>query len=378
MAWLERLLFETPSYPLPPTVSEFRGSSVVIDGKPYLCFCNNDYLGFGQDPRVREAAARVARDFGWGTGASRALCGSTTWHVMLEECLAAYAKCEAAILYNSAYLANCGAITALANDRTWIAIDAHSHASSVDGARLTGGTVFVFPHRDMGALEEGLRKAPAGRRLILSDAVFPRNGDLSPVQDLLRLADEHDAALLIDESHGIGVYGEHGRGLLEETRLEGEPDLVTGSFTKALGGMGGYVLCNRELARLLRARSKHYVFTQPAPPAQCAATMEAIDLLEQEPERRARLWENARSLRGKLEARKLDLKGSAGPLVPVGFGSDEATIRVSKALWEAGIYAPTMKPPAVPPGDARIRLVVTSMHSKADLDRVVEAIDRAR
>lgn len=377
MSWLESLLAELPGAAPRHTVTEFRGSSVVIDGKPYLCFCNNDYLGIGQDPRVGEAAAKVARDFGWGTGASRVLCGTTTWHVMLEECLAAFSKSEDAVLYNSAYLANLGALSAIADDRTWVAVDAHSHVSSTEAAHLAGGSVFVFPHRDMTALEEGLRKAPAGRRLVLSDAVFPRNGDIGPVQDLLRLADEYDAALLVDESHGVGVYGPNGRGVLEERGLEGEADIVTGSFTKALGGMGGYLTCSRDLGRLMRARSRHFIYTQPAPPAQCAATMEALDILEQEPERRARLWESTRYLRGKLEALGLDLKGSAGPITPVGFGSEDVAVRVAKALWEEGIYSPAVKAPSVPVGDARIRVVVTSMHSKADVDRILRAISAA-
>ncbi len=378
MNWLEKIVAEVPPSSALRTVTEFRGSSVVIDGRPYLCFCNNDYLGIGQDPRVGEAAARVARDFGWGTGASRVLCGTTTWHVMLEECLAAFAKAEDAVLFNSAYLANLGALSAVADESTWVAVDAHSHVSSMESARLSGGTVFVFPHRDMTALEEGLRKAPPGRRMILSDAIFPRNGDQGPVQDLLRLADEHDAALLVDESHGIGVYGEHGRGLLEEKGLEGEPEIVTGSFTKALGGMGGFLTCSRELGRLMRARSRHFIYTQPTPPAECAATMEALDILEQEPARRARLWENARYVRGRLTALGFDLKGSAGPITPVGFPSEDDAVRVSKSLWDAGIYAPAVKHPSVPVGDARIRVVVTGMHSKADLDRLIEAISRTR
>lgn len=377
MNWLERLLAELPDDAVRRTVTEFQGSSVVIDGRPYLCFCNNDYLGIGQDPRVGEAAARVARDFGWGTGASRVLCGTTTWHVMLEECLAAFAKAEDAVIFNSAYFANLGALSAIADETTWVAVDAHSHISSLEAARLGGGTVFVFPHRDMTALEEGLRKAPPGRRIILSDGVFPRNGDHGPVQDLLRLADEYDAALLVDDSHGVGVYGEHGRGILEEKGLEGEPDIVTGSFTKALGGIGGYLTCSKELGRLIRMRSRHFIYTQPILPAACAATMEALDLLEQEPERRARLWENVRYLRGRFQALGLDLKGSVGPITPVGLGSEAEAVRVAKRLWDAGIFAPAVKFPSVPLGDERIRVVVTAMHSKADLDRLVEAISRA-
>lgn len=329
----------------PRVVDSVRGPFVTIEGRERLSFCSNDYLGLAQDPRLAEAASTAARRFGWGAGASRALQGTHRLHAELEASIASFKRAPAALLFPSGYAANLGLVTALAGASTTIASDALNHASLIDACRLSRATVKIYPHRDAAA-------ALALRAdFILTDTVFSMDGDLAPL-DALR-----GAELVIDDVHGLGVFGPEGRG-------NTEVPIQSGNLAKAAGGAGGFVVGPVELIELLRSSARSWLFTTAPPPAFCAAGLEALRIMEIEPERRRRLWENVRLL------------GAESPIRTVVLGSNEDALAASGRLWELGFFVPAIRPPTVPEGTARLRITVTAMHEPAHVEALLDALKK--
>lgn len=334
----------------PRVIERIRGPYVTLDGRECLSFCSNDYLGIGQDPRLAEAAARAAAEFGWGSGSARNLSGTTRWHAALEEAIAGFKGLPAALYFPSGYMANLALVTTLADRETTVLSDELNHASLIDGCRLSRARVEVYPHGDVAAVERLLR-ADGARKFILTDTVFSMDGDLAPLDGLRRLG----ADLVVDDVHGLGVFGPEGRGTLDLP-------IQSGNLSKAAGGIGGFVAGPRELIELIRSRGRSFLFTTAPPAAACAAGIEALGLIRKGEDRRKRLWENIRIL------------GARSPIHTVILGSAERALEASRKLFDLGFYVPAIRPPTVAPGTARLRITVTALHEREQVEALVEAL----
>jgi glycine C-acetyltransferase/8-amino-7-oxononanoate synthase len=344
-----------------------QGPRVLLDGRPVLLLCSNDYLGLADSAEVRDAAAQAALRWGAGAGASRLISGNMAPHRRLEERLAAFKGYEAALLFGSGYLANVGAISALAGRDTVVFSDELNHASIVDGCRLARAETFVYRHGDVEHLARGLSEAGGRASLIVTDGVFSMDGDVAPLEDLVRLARDHDCRLMVDEAHATGAIGPGGRGSVAAADLSEEVDLVVGTLGKSLGSYGAYVCAGGELREYLLNTARSFIFSTALPPPVLAAALAALGLLEAEPERVRRLSANAATLREALVAEGLPAGGGQSQIVPLEVGDAARTMDLCERLLERGVFAQGIRPPTVPPGSSRLRFSVMATHEPADL-----------
>jgi len=344
-----------------------QGPRILLDGEPVLLLCSNDYLGLAGDRRVRDAAAEAALRWGAGAGASRLISGNMEPHVRLEERLAAFKGYEAALLFGSGYLANIGTIAALAGRDGVVFSDELNHASIVDGCRLARAETFVYRHGDVEHLAWGLGQAGDRAALIVSDGVFSMDGDVAPLEDLVRLARAHECRLMVDEAHATGALGPGGRGSVAAAGLSGEVDLVVGTLGKALGSYGAYACCDAGLREYLINTARSFIFSTALPPPVLAAALAALELLEAEPQRVRRLGANAAALREGLRAEGLEAGGGESQIVPLRVGEAEPTMELCERLLERGVFAQGIRPPTVPPGSSRLRFSVMATHEPAEL-----------
>lgn len=356
-----------------------KGPRVWFGKKELVNFSSNNYLGLAHHPRVIRKAAEALRRWGAGSGASRLLSGNLQIHADLEKKIASFKGEKAAALFSSGYLANLGAVTALLNEKDLALVDRLNHASLVDAARLSRAKLWVYPHKDISELDRLLsRAANFRRRLVLTDAYFSMDGDVAPLDRLLEVCRKRSAMLMIDEAHSTGVYGKEGRGLTEHFRLQGQIDVVMGTLSKALGSVGGYVAGKAILKEYLVNRSREFIYTTAPSPAASAAAIAALQLIEDSPLLRDRLWKNIHFLREGLLSLGFDLMGSEGPVIPVGIGDTAKALRLKAFLRNEGFYAPAIRPPTVSKGTDRIRLSVMADHSKEDLQRLLKALKKAK
>lgn len=367
-------------YRAPKTIEGPPGPEVTVEGKRVLLFASNDYLGLANDPRVREGAIRAVERYGAGAGASRLVSGDLALHRELERRLAALKRTDDAIVFGSGYLANIGAITALAGPGDAIYSDELNHASIIDGCRLSRADVRVYRHRDADHLEALLRQdiGRFRRRLIVTDAVFSMDGDLAPLRELADLAERHGAMLMADEAHATGVLGPRGAGAVELFGLEGRVPVIMGTLSKALGSVGGFVAGSRALVDYLRNRARGFVFTTGLPPAAAGAALAALDIVEGEPWRRMRTLELARRLASGLEVMGYRVLPTESAVVPVLVGGAQQTVALSEALFRCGVFCPAIRPPTVPEGKSRLRVTPMATHSEQHIGRALEAFARAR
>jgi 8-amino-7-oxononanoate synthase len=344
-----------------------QGPRVQLDGEPVLLLCSNNYLGLADHPRVREAAAEAALGWGAGAGGSRLISGNMAPHRRLEQRLAAFKGYEAALLFGSGYLANLGAISALAGRDTVVFSDELNHASIVDGCRLARAETFVYRHGDVEHLAWGLAEAGERASLIVTDGVFSMDGDVAPLEDLARLARAHGCRLMVDEAHATGAMGPGGRGSVAAAGLSEEVDLVVGTLGKALGSYGAYVCASAELCEYLLNTARSFIFSTALPPPVLAAALAALELLEAEPERVQHLGANAATLREGLVAEGLAAGGGQSQIVPLEVGDAGRTMELCERLLERGVFAQGIRPPTVPPGSSRLRFSVMATHEPADL-----------
>jgi 8-amino-7-oxononanoate synthase len=349
---------------------------VEVEGRRLLLLCSNNYLGLATRPEVVEAAARAARDYGAGAGASRLISGSLRLHAALEEELAAFKGTEAALLFNSGYHANVGVISTLVGREDAVFSDELNHASIIDGCRLSRARVVVYPHADSAALADLLARTPARRKLIVTDSVFSMDGDRAPLREICELAERHGAWVMVDEAHATGVLGRRGAGLVEELGLEGRVDVQMGTLGKALGSFGAYVAGSRPLIDWLANRARSFVFTTALPPAAVGAARAALHLLQAEPELRVRLHENAQRLWELLRAVGADVPRQASHILPVLVGEERRTMELSEGLLREGVWVQGIRPPTVPPGSSRLRVTATAALQETDWEFVRRAFSR--
>jgi glycine C-acetyltransferase/8-amino-7-oxononanoate synthase len=348
-------------------VSGPQGPRVLLDGRPVLLLCSNNYLGLADHPRVREAAAEAAMRYGAGSGASRLISGNMTIHRRLEEALAEFKESEACLLFGSGYLANVGVVSSLAQEGDVVFSDALNHASIVDGCRLSRAETFVYDHCDVGHLEWGLQQAEGRGALIVTDGVFSMDGDKAPLQKIVELAHRYDARVMVDEAHGTGCVGPGGRGLVAELGLEDDIDVVVGTLGKALGSYGAYVLCGETMANYLVNSARTLIFSTALSPPSVAAALAALELLREQPRRVEKLQRNGRVLRGALAEAGVPVDEGDTPIVPLIVGEAQTAVAASDRALERGIFAPAIRPPTVPSGTSRLRLAVMASHTKSEL-----------
>ncbi len=360
-------------------ISGPQGPTVLLEGRPVLLLCSNNYLGLADHPEVRRAAADAAMRWGVGAGASRLVSGTMTIHGRLEERLAEFASSEACVLFGSGYLANIGAVGALAGHGGRIFSDELNHASIIDACRLARADVHVYRHRDLDHLERCLQRHPPRRdpgagHLIVTDALFSMDGDIAPLEGIVELARHYGARVLVDEAHAIGSLGPGGRGAVAEAGLEDEVDVVVGTLGKSLGSYGAYACASADVVRLIINTARSLIFsTAPGPPA-LAGALAALELLRREPQRARRLQENARVLRAELGLEGFPVPGGQVQIVPIVVGEQRAAMALCEAALARGVFAQAIRPPTVPPGTARLRLAVMATHGPEELRRAARVL----
>jgi 8-amino-7-oxononanoate synthase len=370
-------------------VSGPQGSRVVLDGRPVLLLCSNNYLGLADHPRVREAAADAAMRWGAGAGASRLVSGTMTVHRRLEEALAAFKGTESAVLFGSGYLANIGVVSAVARLESGSAdpvvfSDELNHASLIDGCRLARAETFVYDHCDVEHLAWGLRQkcgpptAPNGRPgLIVTDSVFSMDGDVAPLEEIVALARRHGLRTVVDEAHGTGCLGPGGRGAVAEAGLEGEVDVVIGTLGKALGAYGAFAACSVAMRDYLTNTARSLIFSTALPPPAVAAALAALEVLQEHPGMVDKLQANASVMRDELAREGFEVAGSSTQIVPLVVGDAELAMAVCEKAIEAGVFAQAIRPPTVPAGTSRLRLALMATHTREELRAAARTLGRA-
>ena len=349
-----------------------------FDGHEVINLASNNYLGLTTHPKLREAALAAVREYGVGSGAVRTISGTMRLHIELEERIAAFKHVEACVVFQSGFAANAGTVAAILTPEDHIVSDELNHASIIDGCRLSRAKIHVFPHKDVAAAERilGELEAAPGRKLLISDGVFSMDGDIGPLPGLVEAAERHGAIMMVDDAHASGVLGRNGRGTIDHFGLHGRVHVQVGTLSKAIGVLGGYVCGSRDLIEFLYHRARPFLFSTSHPPAVAAACLAAFDVLEQEPERIEALWENTRHFKRGLTAAGFDTGISETPITPVIVGEAKLAHQLSGELFQEGVLATGIGFPTVPKGKARVRTIVSATHTKAELDRALEAFQR--
>ncbi|HET8672775.1 MAG TPA: 8-amino-7-oxononanoate synthase [Thermoleophilaceae bacterium] len=355
-------------------VSGPQGPRVLLDGKPVLLLCSNNYLGLADHPRVREAAADAAMRWGVGAGASRLVSGNMTVHRRLESELADFKRRQACVLFGSGYLANAGIVAALAREGDVVLSDALNHASIVDGCRLAKARTFVYDHCDLDHLEHGLREAAGRASLIVTDGVFSMDGDIAPLPEIVELARRYDARVMVDDAHGTGTLGPGGRGAVAAAGLDDEVDVVVGTLGKALGSYGAYACCDLDMAEYLVNCARTLIFSTALPPPAVAGALAALDLLRSQPERVDKLQRGARMLRQALADEGVSYGDSETQIVPLVVGDAAAAMSACERALARGVFAQAIRPPTVPEGTSRLRLAVMASHRASELRQAAKVL----
>jgi len=355
-----------------------QSTRMSVDGREVLLFAGSNYLDLAHHPEVVEAAAAAAREFGCAAGGSRLISGNLEIHQALEWELADFLGTEAALVFSSGYMANVGVIPALADRGDLVISDALSHASIIDGCRLSRAEVRVFPHADLDCLEKLLRDTASARRevLVVVDGVYSMDGDVAPLAELVPLAKRWGATVLVDDAHGTGTLGNSGRGSSELCGVDGEVDVVLGTLGKSIGSFGAFVAGSRALRELLVNTARSFIFSCALAPPQVAAARAALAVMRREPWRRERLAQNADRLRHGLAQRGISTAPSTTQILPVIVGNNDATMRLCERLLECGIFAQGIRHPSVPEGTARLRITPMATHRDGEIDHLVDLLEK--
>jgi 8-amino-7-oxononanoate synthase len=351
----------------------------IVDGRPMLAFCSNDYLGLAAHPRLAEALCEGAARYGAGSGGSHLVSGHGRAHALLEERFAAlmapYLEAPRALYFSTGYLANIALLTTLVGRDGDLFCEELNHASLIDGARLSRARAQVYPHRDVETLEQLLQASTARDKLVVTDSVFSMDGDIAPLRELLALCERYGAWLVVDDAHGFGVLGAQGRGALEHFGLQSPHLVYMGTLGKAAGVSGAFVAAHATVIDWLVQRARTYIFTTASPPALAHALLTAIDLLQGEEgaARRTRLQHHIARLKNELQPQRWQLLPSDTAIQPVVIGSNEEAMRVARQLQERGLWVPAIRPPTVPPHTARLRITLSAAHTDDDLTRLIAA-----
>jgi 8-amino-7-oxononanoate synthase len=359
------------------TVDPLGGMRASVENKDCVLFCTNNYLGLADHPHVLERSQKALFRYGAGAQASRLVSGSFPIHQQLEEKTAAFKGSEACLAFPTGYMANLAAVSALVDEKDVILCDRLNHASLIDACRMTKAKFMVYEHLSLDDLKKQLEKtAKYRRRLVVTDGLFSMDGDLVPLLKLMELAHEYDALVMVDDAHGTGVLGPTGQGIIHHFPLKHFPAVVVGTYSKALGSMGGFVCGSKLFIEYLLNKARTFIYTTGLPPAVCGASLGALEVMEQETSRVDKLWDNSKKIRNGLKALGYEIPRGAGPVLPVMVGENEEALRMSKQLWEEGILIVAIRPPTVPKGTARLRLSVSAAHTDEDIAKLLEAFKK--
>lgn len=352
-----------------------QGPRITIQGREYLNFSSNDYLGLANHPYIVQRAAESMKLYGFGAGASRLLCGGNIVHHKLERKVAQFKHTDAALIFNSGYAANTGIIPALSDSDTVLFSDELNHASIIDGCRLSRAETMVYFHKDVTHLEECLRQKSAAKKIVVTDAVFSMDGDIAPLKEIVYLCRTHSAYLYIDEAHATGVIGK-GKGALSHFDLEPEPWIMQmGTFSKALGSFGAFLAGSDEIIAWALNTARSFIYSTALPSCIIAASLAALELIENDPSIVDQLWTNRERAAQGIRDAGYDISISETPIIPIKTGSIQNTLRIANHLAERGIFAPAIRPPTVK--ESRIRITVTAAHTDEDIERLIETLKQA-
>jgi glycine C-acetyltransferase len=360
------------------TLGSPQGPWLIVEGKRVLNFCSNNYLGLANHPKLIEAAAAALHKYGVGPGAVRSIAGTMEIHTELEQRLAKFKGVEAAIVLQSGFSANTAVIPVLVGKEDLILSDALNHASIIDGSRLSGARIERYTHADVADLERMI-KENAGtyrRALVITDGVFSMDGDMAPLDKIYEVTNRYDIMLMVDDAHGEGVVGRGGRGIVDHFGLHGKVDVEVGTLSKAFGVVGGIVAGSAKVIEWVRQRGRPFLFSSATPPADVAACIAAVDLLESSTELVDRLWENARYFKAALKEMGLNTGSSVTPITPVMLGEAPLAQQFSRELFAESVFAMSLGFPTVPQGKARIRVMISAAHSRDDLDQGLAAFEK--
>ncbi len=360
-----------------------QAAECTFDGKMVINLASNNYLGLTTHPKLREAALEATKKYGVGSGAVRTIAGTMSLHMELEEKIARFKNVEACVVFQSGFTANAGTVSALLGKEDFIISDELNHASIIDGARLSRAKILVFRHKDVAHAEEQLAsvKDQPGRKLVITDGVFSMDGDIGPLPGLCEAAEKYGAIMMVDDAHASGVLGRNGRGTIDHFNVHGRVDVQVGTLSKAIGALGGYVCGSRDLIEFLYHRGRPFLFSTSHPPSVAATCIAAFDVLEQEPERIEKLWENTRFFKKELGNLGFNIGGkntpaSETPITPIIVGEGRLAMEFSRELFKEGVMATGIAFPTVPEGKARIRTIMTATHTREELDRALDVLKR--
>lgn len=363
----------------PAILENARSNHVVLDGKKFLNFSSNDYLGYAQHPEVIRSAQKALEHYGAGGRSSRLISGTLDLHRELEEKLAAFKGAESALVFPTGFMANLGVLASLLNEGDAVIMDRLNHASLIDAAKLSRSRLFVFDHASAESLEKVLKRTKSYRkRLVVTDSLFSMDGDFAPLKEIVALCGKHKVWLMIDDAHATGIFGGRGIGMAEHFGELGKIEIVMGTLSKALGSQGGFVCGSKEMIDFLKNRARTFIYTTALSPSSCAAALTALELIEKEPGKRKKLLSASQKLREAIQ-KKFPLNSkyigdSGSQIVPFWVGPVEPAMAMSEHLKAAGIFAPAIRPPTVPQNECRIRFSLTSDHSESDIERLIQAL----
>ncbi|MBU8933651.1 MAG: pyridoxal phosphate-dependent aminotransferase family protein [candidate division Zixibacteria bacterium] len=373
-------VMEMGIYPYFHPMQSAPGDEVDIDGQKCIMVGSNNYLGLVDHPKVKEAAAEAVRKYGSGCTGSRLLNGTLDLHVELEERLARFMKRPAALVFSTGFQTNLGTIATLVGKNDAVIIDRQDHASIVDGTRLSYGKVYKFAHNDMDDFERVVSNVRSnnsrGGLLVVVDGVFSMEGDIVNLPRLVDVAQRYNVRVLVDDAHAIGVLGETGAGTAEHFGLIDKVDITMGTFSKSFASLGGFIAADKHIINYIKHRARALIFSASIPPANAASVLAALDIIESEPERRERVWKNARRMQQEFRDLGFDIGDTETPIVPIVVGDDLDAFTFWKALFDNGVFTNPVVSPAVPPGQAMIRTSYTATHTDEQLNRVVEVVAR--
>jgi 8-amino-7-oxononanoate synthase len=352
-----------------------QGAEVQVDGKPYLNFCSNDYLGLANHPAVVAAFQQAANDYGVGSGASHLVCGHSALHQQLEEELAAFVGRDRALLFSTGYMANLGVVNALLGKKDHIYQDKLNHASLLDAGLLSGAHFQRFLHNDLSSLAAKLEKSSSGRKLIVVDSVFSMDGDMAPLRELAALAEQHQAWLMADDAHGIGVLGEHGAGCAEHFQLNQQQlPILMGTLGKGFGSFGAFVAGSEELIETLIQFARPYIYTTALPPAVAAASLASLKVIREDQPRRQHLHALIARFKAGAATHQLPLMPSDTAIQPLAVGDSQQALQLSGQLAQRGFLISAIRPPTVPANSSRLRITLSAAHSEQQLDALLQAL----
>jgi glycine C-acetyltransferase len=355
----------------------------TFDGKHVINLASNNYLGLTTHPKLREAALDATRKYGVGSGAVRTIAGTMKIHMELEEKIARFKNSEACVVFQSGFAANAGTVSAVLGKDDFIISDQLNHASIIDGARLSRAKILVFEHKNIADAEAKLASVAdqPGKKLLITDGVFSMDGDIGPLPALCDLAEKHGAIMMVDDAHASGVLGRNGRGTVDHFKVHGRVDIQVGTLSKAIGALGGYVCGSHDLIDFLYHRARPFLFSTSHPPSVAATCIAAFEVLEQEPERIEKLWENTRFWKKELGLLGFDIGGkttpaSETPITPIIIGDGKLTMEFSRELFNEGVLGTGITFPTVPEGKARIRTIMSATHTHEELQRALEVLGK--